>query len=151
MASIEHMFEGQVGGAVEVDDFDPFADRMPLADFPDDDAIDWDAWQAEMEARDPGSPDPQFARQLSADELLVRAATEPPLQSAVTLAQIAPHSLDDDGKLALAAAFTRLENAAAAGKLAAVGAFAGPAPRDDRGEAAFAWAEVAAALALGDG
>src|SRR4051794_36210056 len=149
------MFEDAMGDTAEVDDLGPWPDHAPVFDTPDYSELDWDAWQAELEA-DAGAVDPlaeydgDANRVLSADELLARAATEPPLLSAATLALIAPHELDDDGRLALAAAYARVENAAAAGKLAAVGAFAGPAPRDDCSEAAFAWAEVAAALRLGD-
>src|SRR3954471_24746870 len=146
------MFEDAMGTAAEVDDLGPWPDRVPVFDTPDYPEVDWDAWQAELEA-DPGAVDPLDSdpdRVLSADELLARAATEPPLLSASTLALIAPNDLDDDGKLGLAAAWARVENAAVAGKLAAIGAFAGPAPRDDLAEAAFAWAEVSAALRLGD-
>src|SRR3954471_13824897 len=131
------MFEDGMGDdAAEVVDLGPWPDHAPVFDTPDYSELDWDAWQAELEA-DPGAVDPLAAldgdpdRVLSADELLARAATEPPALSAATLALIAPHDLDDDGRLALAAAWARVENAAAAGKLAAVGAFAGPAPRDD--------------------
>src|SRR4051794_3504831 len=110
------MFEPMM--AVDSGDFAPWPTAVPVFDSPDSDDIDWDAWQAELEA-DPAAVDPLASfggdpdRVLSADELLVRAATEPPLLSAATLALIAPHALDDDGRLALAAGWARVENAAA--------------------------------------
>src|SRR4051812_40883521 len=102
------MFEDAMGDAAEAeaDDLGPWPDRAPVFDSPDYSEVDWDAWQAELEAT-PGAVDPLAAfdgdpdRLPSASELLVRAATEPPLLSAATLALIAPHTLDDDGKLAL--------------------------------------------------
>src|SRR3954452_4239135 len=126
------MFEDAMGDMAPVDDLGPWPTAAPVFDYPDTADVDWDAWQAELESSDPvpaSGIDPE--RALSADELLARAATEPPLLSAATLALIAPHDLDDDGRLALATAWARVENAAVAGNLAAVGASAGPAPRDD--------------------
>src|SRR5438874_1762376 len=52
---------------------------------------------------------------------------------------------------AVAVAAQRCVNHYEGVKLRAVGAFAGPEPRDDTSEGGFAWTDVAGALRLGEG
>jgi len=59
--------------------------------------------------------------------------------------------LSDDEQVAVMVGWQRYEAHCVGQKVSAVAGFAGPAPTDDTGEAAFVWAEVGAALALGEG
>src|SRR5437764_14681872 len=70
---------------------------------------------------------------------------------AAQLAAIDVSGLNDDQRIAVAVAAGRCVNHFEGVKLRAVGAFAGPEPRDDVSEGAFAWSEISGALALGEG
>src|SRR4051794_21462229 len=84
---------------------------------------------------------------------VVRAAECDPVGSELAAVDLAKAS--DDERVAVIVAAQRRINHYEAVKLAAVAAFAGPEPRDDvdaaRSAAAFAWAEISAALHLGEG
>src|SRR5436305_199369 len=103
---------------------------------------------ADLDALVAGDPD----RPRTVAEIL-HDAEHGPIGAALAaeLAAIDVTTLTDDQQLAVAAAADRCVNHYEGVKLRAVGAFAGPEPRDDRCEAAFAWSEVAGALSLGEG
>jgi hypothetical protein len=87
---------------------------------------------------------------LSSAKLLSWAEAEPrPAVAADLLDSIAPSELDADGQVSLAQAWARVEAGAAAGKLAALAAFAGPG--ESSGSEDFAELEIGAALRLGIG
>src|SRR4051794_17900466 len=103
---------------------------------------------ADLDALVAGDPD----RPRTVAEILA-CAEHGPIDAALRaeLAAINVDALSDDEQLAVAVAANRCVNHYEGVKLRAVGAFAGPEPRDDRCEAAFAWSEIAGALTLGEG
>src|SRR5438270_6376615 len=104
-----------------------------------------DSWLDELVAGDP-------ERARSVAEILTDAERGPISAAlAAELGAIDIETLTDDQKLAVAVAADRCVNHYEGVKASAVGAFAGPEPRDDRCEAAFAWCEIAGALRLGEG
>src|SRR5881409_3472949 len=78
---------------------------------------------------------------------ILHAAEHGPISAALAaeLACLDVSGLSDDEQLAVAVAAQRCVNHYEGVKLRAVGAFAGPEPRDDRCEAAFGWTEIAGA------
>jgi hypothetical protein len=84
---------------------------------------------------------------------LIAAAESAPVTVELIAALVAvdPAGLDASGRVGLAVVWARVENWAAARKTDAVAVVAGPPPCSDDDPAAFAWAEVGAALRLGDG
>src|SRR4051794_19679479 len=103
---------------------------------------------ADLDALAAGDPE----RPRTVAEILTDAEHGPVSAAlAAELAAIEVDALTDDEQLAVAVAAGRCVNHYEGVKLRAVGAFAGPEPRDDRGEAAFAWSEIAGALTLGEG
>src|SRR4051812_48978553 len=109
-------------------DLDAF-DDVPLTD-------------AELDALVLGDPE----RPRTAAEILAEAESGR-IDAALTsrLAAIDVTSLGEDERVAVAVAAQRCVNHYEGVKLRAVGAFAGPEPRDDMCAAAFAWTEIAAA------
>ena len=104
-----------------------------------------DSWIEELAAGDPERP-------RSVAEILAEAERGP--VSAALAAELGAIDLDaltDDQKLAVAVAADRCVNHYEGVKATAVGSFAGPEPRDDMCEGAFAWCELAGALRLGEG
>ncbi|HMC72570.1 MAG TPA: hypothetical protein VKJ07_25680, partial [Mycobacteriales bacterium] len=103
---------------------------------------------ADLEALVAGDPE----RPRTVAEIL-RDAEHGPIDTALSaeLASIDVTSLRDDERLAVAAVADRCVNHYEGVKLRAVGVFAGPEPRDDVCEGAFAWSEVAGGLSLGEG
>lgn len=71
--------------------------------------------------------------------------------TAVPLTAVDPRALDEERQVELIVAWATVVNAANAGLVRAVAAFAGPPPTSPDESAAFAWAELAPALGLGDG
>lgn len=106
---------------------------------------DFDRWFEQLVAADPESP-PDTAAVVAASGT---AAVTPGLIA--QLAEIEPDASSPSDQVGLAVAWARIENYATARKLAAIARVAGPAPRHDLDDGAFAWAEVGAALRLGDG
>jgi len=105
---------------------------------------DDDTWVEALTAGDPDRP-------LTVAEILAaceRGPIDPTL--AAELSRLDPARLSDDGQIALAVAAARYEAHYHGVKLTAVAAFAGPSPRDDTCEGAFAWAEIGPALSLGE-
>ena len=103
---------------------------------------------ADLEALVAGDPE----RPRTVTEILAEAERGPiDAALAAELAAIDVSGLNDDQRIAVAVAAGRCVNHFEGVKLRAVGAFAGPEPRDDVSEGAFAWSEVAGALRLGEG
>jgi hypothetical protein len=104
-----------------------------------------DSWIEELVAGDP-------ERSRSVAEILYEAEHGPVSAAlAAELVAIDVAALSDDQRLAVAVAAERCVNHYEGVKLRAVGVFAGPEPRDDVCEGAFAWTEISGALQLGEG
>jgi hypothetical protein len=103
------------------------------------------SWLEELAAADPERPRTVAEILHDIEHGLIDAALQ------AELAAIDVNGLSDDEQLAVAVAADRCVNHYEGVKLRAVGAFAGPVPRDDRCEGAFAWNEISGALALGEG
>ena len=103
---------------------------------------------ADLEALVAGDPE----RPRTVAEILT-VAERGPIDTALAaqLAAIDVNALADDERIAVAVAAGRCVNHYEGVRLRAVGAFAGPEPRDDVSEGAFAWSEISGALALGEG
>jgi hypothetical protein len=123
----------------------------PLEDWEYDDDVAFD---------DPAFDDVAFEELIAADPErersvaeVVAAAEGDPVVSELAAVDLA--TATDDERVAVMVAAQRRINHFEAVKLAAMAAFAGPEPRDDvaanRSAAAFAWAEISAALHLGEG
>jgi hypothetical protein len=119
----------------------------PLAPSPVWDAAD-DAWLAELVAADPEQrPAPSAAQ-------VVAEAEHAPVTGGLVcrLSRVDPATLDADGQVGLAVAWSRVRNHADARIVDAVAALAsGGEDGDPWDPASFTWAEVGAALRLGDG
>src|SRR5947209_2899790 len=130
---------------VAIDGPEPTPDDFPVEFLPAEPWRDNDAWLDELVAGDPERP-------RSIAEILAEAERGP--VSAALAAELGAIDLDaltDDQKLAVAVAADRCVNHYEGVKATAVGSFAGPEPRDDMCEGAFAWCELAGALHLGEG
>jgi hypothetical protein len=93
--------------------------------------------------------DPERPR--SAAEVLDEATTAPVTVEGVRkLARLDARQLDDADKVRLTVAWSRVENFACARKVRGVAAYAGTSEPESL-EASFGWAEIGAALHLGDG
>src|SRR3954452_17868395 len=114
-------------------------DDVPLSD------AEFDAAIEALVAMDPERPRTVAEILAEAEHGPVRAAL------AAELAAIDVTVLSDDQRMSVAVAAGRCVNHFEGVKLRAVGAFAGPEPRDDVSEGAFAWSEVSGALCLGEG
>jgi len=124
---------------------EPSPDDIPAEFLPVEPWLDNPDWLEELVAGDPERP-------RSVEEILAEAEHGPVSSAlAAELGAIDLNTLTDDQKVAVAVAADRCVNHYEGVKLGAVGAFAGPEPRDDLGEAAFAWCEIAGALHLGEG
>jgi hypothetical protein len=128
---------------------DPLPSPLEDGEYDDDLAFD-----------DPAFDDVAFEELIAADPErertvaeVVAAAEGDPVVSELAAVDLA--TATDDERVAVMVAAQRRINHFEAVKLAAMAAFAGPEPRDDvaanRSAAAFAWAEISAALHLGEG
>src|SRR5947209_10288219 len=110
---------------------------------------DWECG-AEIPLEELIALDPERERSVAE---VVAAAESDPVTSELAAVDLATAS--DDERIAVLVAAQRRINHYEAVKLAAIAAFAGPQPRDDveaaRSDAVFAWAEISAALHLGEG
>ena len=103
------------------------------------------SWVDELAAADPDRP-------RTATEVLAAVESGPiDVALAAQLASFDVETLTDDQRIAVAVAAARCINHYDAVKMGAVAAFAGPEPRDDTSDAAFAWCEISGALRLGEG
>ena len=128
------------------DGFDPDVEPPPDGEmWTPWEGCDDDSWIDEIAALDP-------ERELTVAEIL-HAAEHGPVEQIplAALAGLDPQALTDDQQIALLVGYQRVENHGVGGRLRTVGVFAGPDPSDDRGEAAFAWTDLSAALHVGEG
>src|SRR4051812_4793016 len=142
MTIIEHMFE--------LAPWDVARQGPEPAPPPPDPPEPWDtcpddSWIDELAAGDPQRP-------RTVAEILGQAERGP-ISAALAAQPVAIDvtTLGDDERIAVAVAAQRCVNHYEGVKLRAVGAFAGPEPRDDTSEGGFAWTDVAGALRLGEG
>jgi hypothetical protein len=146
------------------DDDDYYLHRAAVAEMPATGDVvgepeEWtaadEALLAAVVAADPAAAGPEAASRAAArprEQVLADGEHAPVTAGLVAeLDRLDPASLPAAGRLALAVAWSRVENYAAARKTLAVAGVAGPAPADPDDPRAFAWAEVGAALRLGDG
>ena len=104
-----------------------------------------DSWIDKLAAADPERP-------MSVDEILAAVESGPvDVALAAQLGTFDVDALTDDQRVTVAVAAARCVNHYDGVKLAAIGAFAGPEPRDHKCASAFAWCEVSGALRLGEG
>src|SRR5881398_3595766 len=119
----------------EVDGWDEASDGPAPVPPVDLDMFDEPFTDADLEALVAGDPD----RPRTAKEILAEAERGPiDTALAAQLAAIDVNALADDERVAVAVAAGRCVNHYEGVRLRAVGAFAGPEPRDDVSEGAFA-------------
>ncbi|HEU5034219.1 MAG TPA: DUF222 domain-containing protein [Mycobacteriales bacterium] len=109
--------------------------------------VGFEAWLEELVAADPDRPRDPAAVVGDGESMPVTPGL------ICELVGVDSSRLDESARIGLAVAWSRVENWAAAQKLVAISDVAGPEPEPNQtlADGAFAWAEVGAALRLGDG